>query len=164
METPTIIDVEASGFGAGSYPIEIGFVLPDRTTTCFLIRPLDDWTHWDNAAEQIHGIQRESLDKRGRTVTDAAQLLNDQLAGRIVYTDGWSNDLSWLGLLFECSGIPQRFKLESLRAILDEQQIRHWHATKEQVQLELNLERHRASADAQILQMTFLRTSPGAAT
>ncbi|MDF1643612.1 MAG: hypothetical protein P1U80_05450 [Pseudomonadales bacterium] len=163
MKTPTIIDVEASGFGAGSYPIEIGFVLPDGATTCFLIKPLDDWTHWDSAAEQIHGIRRESLGKLGRTVTEAAQLLNDQLAGRIVYSDGWSNDLSWLGLLFECSGTPQRFKLESLRAILDEQQITHWHDTREQVQLELNLERHRASADARILQLTYLRTYTGTA-
>lgn len=164
MEAPIIIDVEASGFGAGSYPIEIGFILPDGTTSCFLIKPLDDWTHWDTSAEQIHGIQRESLGKLGRTVTEVAQLLNDQLAGCIVYSDGWSNDLSWLALLFECSGIPQRFRLESLRAILDEQQIERWHETKEQVQLELNLNRHRASADARILQLTFLRTSSGTAT
>ena len=27
--TPIVIDVEASGFGKGSYPIEVGVVLPD---------------------------------------------------------------------------------------------------------------------------------------
>lgn len=158
MKTPIVIDIEASGFGAGSYPIEIGFVLSDGSPTCFLIKPLEGWTHWDSSAEQIHGIERQTLDKSGYTVTEAARLLNNKLAGNTVYSDGWSNDLSWLGLLYECAGTPQLFKLESLRAILSEHQIERWHETKEQVQLELGLERHRASADARILQQTFLRT------
>ena len=158
MEAPIIIDVEASGFGTGSYPIEIGFVLPDGSPTCFLINPVEGWTHWDSSAEQVHGIQRETLDKLGYTVTEAAQLLNDKLAGNTVYSDGWNHDFSWLALLFECSGITQQFRLESLRAILNEQQIEQWHETKKEVQLELGLERHRASADARILQQTFLRT------
>ena len=29
MELPIIIDIEASGFGRGSYPIEIGYHMPD---------------------------------------------------------------------------------------------------------------------------------------
>ena len=36
---PIIIDIEASGFGRGSYPIEVGLVLPDGTPHCFLIAP-----------------------------------------------------------------------------------------------------------------------------
>ena len=158
MKAPIIIDVEASGFGAGSYPIEVGFVLPDGSPTCFLINPAEEWTHWDSSAEQVHGIQRVALEKFGCTVTEAAQRLNEKLRGNTVYSDGWSHDFSWLGLLFECSGITQRFRLESLRAILNEQQIEQWHETKKKVQVELGLERHRASADARILQQTFLRT------
>jgi hypothetical protein len=34
-----VIDVEASGFGRGSYPIEVGFVLPDGEAVCTLVRP-----------------------------------------------------------------------------------------------------------------------------
>ena len=158
MKTPTIIDVEASGFGAGSYPIEVGFVLPDSSACCFLIKPIDDWTHWDSSAQNVHNIKREVLFSHGQPIKEAAELLNQHLADSMVYSDGWGNDRSWLGLLFECAGIPQRFRLESLRAILSEQQVNQWHSTKDTVQAELGLERHRASGDARILQQTYLRT------
>ena len=45
IKMPSIIDVEASGFGAASYPIEIGVVRYDGAKWCKLLRPLDDWTH-----------------------------------------------------------------------------------------------------------------------
>ena len=41
---PPILDVEASGFGPGSYPIEIGYVLGDGTAYCTLISPAISWT------------------------------------------------------------------------------------------------------------------------
>ena len=34
---PTILDIEASGFGPGSYPIEIGFVTGAGKAWCSLI-------------------------------------------------------------------------------------------------------------------------------
>ncbi len=39
IDLPTVIDVEASGFGAGSYPIEVGVAFPDGRSWCCLIRP-----------------------------------------------------------------------------------------------------------------------------
>ena len=157
-DLPTIIDVEASGFGAGSYPIEVGFVLPDRSACCFLIEPIAGWTRWDTSAQLVHGIRREQLFTHGQSITAAANLLNEHLAETTVYSDGWGNDRSWLGLLFECADIPQQFRLESLRAVLSDRQIEHWHTSKNRVQRELGLERHRASVDARILQETYLRT------
>ena len=59
---PPIIDLEASGFGRGSYPIEVGFALENREIYSFLIKPEADWTHWSEEAEEIHGISREQLD------------------------------------------------------------------------------------------------------
>ena len=44
---PYIIDVEASGFGNGSYPIEVGVVLNNGEKFCTLIVPAANWTHWD---------------------------------------------------------------------------------------------------------------------
>jgi hypothetical protein len=44
-EVPSILDVEASGFGAGSYPIEIGYISGDGSSYCTLIRPAPTWTH-----------------------------------------------------------------------------------------------------------------------
>ena len=38
-DVPTILDLEASGFGRDSYPIEVGYVLPDGSSFCSLIRP-----------------------------------------------------------------------------------------------------------------------------
>ena len=39
---PTILDIEASGFGRGSYPIEIGFSAGDGVLFCGLIVPEHD--------------------------------------------------------------------------------------------------------------------------
>ena len=55
---PCIIDLEASGFGRGSYPIEVGLCLGDSSSHCFLVRPEEDWQHWDPEAEKVHGISR----------------------------------------------------------------------------------------------------------
>lgn len=38
-KTPNNIDVEASGFGGESYPIEVGVALDDDTKYCALIQP-----------------------------------------------------------------------------------------------------------------------------
>lgn len=43
--TPAVLDVEASGFGRYSYPIEVGYALPDGRVFCTLIRPEPHWTH-----------------------------------------------------------------------------------------------------------------------
>ena len=53
LPAPTVLDVEASGFGRNSYPIEIGFVLPNGHAYCSLVKPEAHWTHWDVQAE-IH--------------------------------------------------------------------------------------------------------------
>jgi hypothetical protein len=44
-ECPLIIDVEASGFGGTSYPIEIGVALDYGHKYCTLIHPEPGWTH-----------------------------------------------------------------------------------------------------------------------
>jgi hypothetical protein len=150
-----VIDVEASGFGRGSYPIEIGAVLPDGTSECCLVYPSPEWTHWDSGAEAAHGISRELLLAHGRPVRDVALRFNDLLVGQTVYSDAWSFDLSWLGALFEAADIVQRFRLESLTTLLTEAERDAWGAAKHRVTANLGLSRHRASSDALILQQTF---------
>ena len=63
-KTPIIIDVEASGFGNGSYPIEVGVALDDDTKFCSLIHPAPEWDHWDDEAEKVHRIARDNGDVR----------------------------------------------------------------------------------------------------
>ena len=72
---PCVIDIEASGFGRSSYPIEVGYVLPDGRARCMLVRPAEGWTHWDEAAAQVHGITREVLQSLGYAATEIDSLL-----------------------------------------------------------------------------------------
>lgn len=155
---PAIIDVEASGFGRGSYPIEIGFVLADQRSHCMLIKPQPQWIRWDVSAEHLHGIQRAQLQQFGVDIKTVALLLNETLRGMTLYSDAWGNDQTWLALLFDCADIVPAFKLQTLRALLSDAQLSLWQPTKQAVIRELALGRHRASNDARILQLTYLRT------
>jgi len=157
---PIIIDVEASGFGRGSYPIEVGFVMPDGSTLCALVKPEPSWVHWDDSAESLHGITREILAEHGKPIEEVARWLNDNLRGLTVYSDAWGNDLSWLGALFEYAEVPQLFHLEALNKLLSEEQMNAWSEARDKVVSELSLKRHRASNDARIIQMTYLSTLP----
>lgn len=158
MDMPNIMDIEASGFGRGSYPIEIGYVLTDGRADCMLIQPLADWRHWDADAQALHGISRHQLSRHGRNPQQVAQRLNQALRGLTLYSDAWGHDRSWLGLLFDSVGSFPSFSLQPLSSVLSEAQMARWHDTKEQILWELNLQRHRASTDARILQQTWLRT------
>ncbi len=155
--TPTILDVEASGFGRNSYPIEIGFVLPDGHAYCTLVRPEPQWSHWDAQAEKLHHISRALIQARGLPALEVAQTLNARLQGQTVYTDGWANDYSWLGTLFDAAEITPSFRLENLRALLNETEADLWHTIKAQVNAERGAHRHRASSDARVLQLTLQR-------
>lgn len=161
--TPGILDIEASAFGAGSYPVEIGYVLPDGSCDCMIIRPEPSWLRWDEEAAALHGLSRELLSRVGLPVGEVAERLNRQLAGQLLYSDAWGNDYSWLSLLFDSAGLMQRFELQPLRQILDEHQVSQWHRVRRQVEQELALPRHRASGDARVLQQTWLRTRETAA-
>ena len=108
---PTIIDIEASGFGSSSYPIEIGVALADGLTACYLIRPPETWVHWDRNSEHLHHLTRERLLQNGRTPEDVARELNQLLKAQTVYSDAWGFDQTWLSRLFEHAGVRQQFKL-----------------------------------------------------
>jgi hypothetical protein len=161
--TPIVIDIEASGFGRGSYPVEVGLVLPDGARHCYLIAPARHWRHWDEEAERIHGITREALSNYGRSLDDVASRLNALLGRKTAYSDAWSFDMSWLGKLYDAAGIRQTFRVADITGLIDEEQRGRWHAVKQQVVEELGLRRHRASGDARILQETWRRVSRRAA-
>ena len=94
---PIIIDVEASGFGKGSYPIEVGLALSDGSRHCYLIAPARNWTAWDDEAEEVHGIRRETLTTYGRPLQDVAWRLNELLRNKTVYTAwGWGEQFIYI--------------------------------------------------------------------
>ncbi len=158
LNNPSIIDVEASGFGGESYPIEVGVALDSGKRFCTLIAPAAEWSHWDDQAEQIHNISRAMLHAHGKPVSDVADALNDLLAGATLYSDGWVVDKPWLTRLFHAAGRPMRFSVSPLEMILTEQQMALWHRTREQISRQANVQRHRASNDAWIIQETFRKT------
>lgn len=156
---PTLLDIEASGFGRGSYPIEVGIARTDGSCCAFLIQPLEEWTHWDPKAELLHGISREQLRHEGYPVRQVACWLNDELSavGK-AYSDSWGYDNTWMSLLFHHAGIIPGFRLEALRILLDESQLSLWNDTKEAIIVEQGIHRHRAGDDARLLQLTYART------
>jgi DNA polymerase III epsilon subunit-like protein len=147
-----VIDIEASGFGTQSYPIEIGWVLADGRSGCMLVRPADGWTHWDASAERIHGITRDTLLRHGQPARLVAERLNAELAGHTVYCDAWGHDYPWLARLFEEAGLAPRFKLEPAARLLGDTQLGQLDEVHAEAFAELEVQRHRASNDARALQ------------
>ena len=159
MMPPIIIDIEASGFGAGSYPIEIGYVDRCGQPWCSLIAPRDDWLHWNKTAEMLHQISREMLVAHGKSAEVVANHLNDTFLNQTIYSDGWLHDFTWLNCLFHAAGVSPHFKCQDLGVVLTPFQQSVWHHTKQRILNEAQISRHRASSDAQLLQMTWLKTA-----
>ncbi|MGY0193459.1 3'-5' exonuclease [Leptothrix sp. BB-4] len=154
MALPWVLDVEASGFGRGSYPIEVGYVGPASEVGCTLIRPEPDWTGWDPSAAKVHGIERTVLLQHGRPVGIVARMLNAALAGQQVYCDAWAHDYVWLARLFDAADVVPTFRLRDLRELLEPHELDRFDAVREHVRRETALQRHRASGDARVLQMS----------
>lgn len=155
MDLPTILDIEASGFGRGSYPIEVGLVTSEGELFCGLVRPEPDWLHWDPAAEALHGISRELLLEKGRPPRWMAEQINQRLRGQTVYCDGWGQDYPWLARLYDAAGLLPSFRLDDLRRLLSEAESQRWRAVTDAVRWRLQLSRHRASSDARVLQLAL---------
>lgn len=155
VNLPIIIDIEASGFGHNSYPIEIGIVLENKETHCFLIKPEPEWNHWDSEGESLHGISRDTLLKYGHSTKEVGNFLNELLIGKTIYSDGWSYDLTWLHLLYESIEKTPLFRIETLTQLLDESQMKRWDNMKINILKQNNFKRHRATNDAVLLQKTY---------
>ena len=157
-QPPSVIDVEASGFGSSSYPIEVGVKRYDGARFCRLIQPLDSWTHWDDHAAKLHGLSRQDLNQYGQPVEEVCTELNAFLRGQTVYSDGWVVDYPWLIKLFGAARQSMAFRVSALDYLLSEQQMDIWHNTKLELQHRFDSQRHRASVDADLIQLTFIHT------
>ena len=149
---PCVIDIEASGFGKDSYPIEVGYVREDGVAWCTLVQPQADWTHWDTAAAAVHHIDRSTLLHRGLGAHAVASRLNHDLGARTVYCDGWAHDYPWLARLFDAAGLVPRFRLESVNRLLGDAGLALLDPLRAEAFVALDIRRHRASSDARALQ------------
>lgn len=155
---PTIIDIEASGFGSHSYPIEVGVVKYNGERYCALIKPEPDWQHWCEKAAKVHGISRDLLVAKGRTPREVCTELNDFLQESMAFSDAWIHDNPWLTRLFFAARMNRSFHLSPIEYIASEAQLMVWDNTKKRMEQELCIERHRASGDAYLIQQTYIET------
>jgi hypothetical protein len=119
------IDLEASGLGAESYPIEVAWVNDDTGEhDSFLINPetAPGWHYWDDYAEEIHGIERGVLVSKGLDIVNACKRMNKMLKGKTLISDAFEFDLFWLSRLFEATGIKPNFRMAGLDRILSKEQ------------------------------------------
>ena len=79
----------------------------------------ESWTEWDPEAERIHGIKREEILSRGESPLVICKIMNDQLAGKIVYTDAPQFDGMWLSDLFSALvNTRPEFELRNVNELL----------------------------------------------
>ncbi|MEM9421081.1 MAG: hypothetical protein AAF986_01020 [Pseudomonadota bacterium] len=114
------IDVEASGLGPNSWPIEVGWVFATGEARAVLIRPADNWsmTAWEKSAEALHGISPPTLVTSGRGALDVALILNAALGGAAVYSDAPDYDSFWLFRLYDAAGVKPNYRLKDLGDLL----------------------------------------------
>lgn len=148
------IDFEASGLGAFSWPIEVGWSYDDGVTDSVLISPAPEWpmTAWDPKAENLHGITPRMLADLGLDAAAACERLGAALAGRAVYSDAPDWDSFWMQRLFQAAGRRCDIRLHDFSRLmppLDEA------AKKRLLQQADRLapRRHRAAEDALHLRM-----------
>lgn len=98
---PLYIDIEASGLEEESYPIEIAWNNASGVITSHLIKPLPEWSHWNQEAEKAHGISRELLESEGIAPAEMCRLLRQDLHGRRLYSDATLLEKMWLNRLFQ---------------------------------------------------------------
>lgn len=147
-----VIDIEASGLGSHSYPIEIGISLSNGQQYQALIQPLADWSHWDQEAEALHGISRSDLFLYGKSLQEVCREINNLCAGQTLYSDCWVYDNTWLHQLFARAGMVPAFSCSPIESALSERQTQRYTMCKSAVSQHLGLRQHRALNDALTIQ------------
>lgn len=115
------IDLEASGLGAKSWPLEVGWAFASGgAPDAILIQPDDLWPDdaWDVAAERLHGLDRDRLVREGKRARDVCHLMNEALFDADVYSDAPDWDQFWLFRLFSAGGVRQVFALKDFGRLI----------------------------------------------
>lgn len=147
-----IIDCEASGLDEKeSYPIEVGIAM-DEDSIDFLIKPVAIWNYWSKKSEKIHEIPRETLYNKGIDIVSAAELLNEKLVNKILFSDNSFYENLWINRLFDAAGISRNFEILSIYKIsFDDIKFK-----QKRYQLSKLIPTHRALNDAYIIRESLL--------
>lgn len=101
------LDFEASSLRKAGYPIEVGWVREDGEGEAHLIRPPPIWADWDEDAERIHGISRETLIASGDPPDAVVERMTEGLTGHELFASAPSWDGKWLSMLLRAAGRPR---------------------------------------------------------
>jgi hypothetical protein len=117
------LDIEASGLGSGTFPIEVAYASSIGDKSEYLIKPTIDWLNhgsWcSNAEHRIHKISRNMLIEEGVTVLDVANALNKALCGKLVLCNDLEYDGVWITHLFKAANIGVQFTLTDIRYLYE---------------------------------------------
>ncbi len=154
-----LLDFEASGLGAESYPIEVGLAIwrgvDQPIITCSaLIQPAEYWDHWDWNAQSIHGIERDQLEA-GLSPALVAARLNALATGAIVYSDAPAVEVWWTETLYEAAEIEPTWGIGDVNDLVD--RLDTAGAARFARWLERAPKRHRAADDAERCLKGFAR-------
>jgi len=151
------IDFEACGLIGASWPVEVGWAFIEGEPKSLLIRPDPAWpiSAWDPAAERLHGISLERLEREGLEASAASAALADALRGYDVYSDAPDWDAYWMMRLFAAAGRRMPFVVREFSRLMP--------AIGRDAKAELlraadarSPRRHRAADDARHLQTLYL--------
>jgi hypothetical protein len=101
------LDFEASSLGKHSYPIEVAWVFEDGNAESYLIKPAPDRTDWDEEAETIHHISRDTLQSEGKPHDWVAHRMIETLSDHKLFASAPSWDGKWLSVLLRAAGRPR---------------------------------------------------------
>jgi DNA polymerase III epsilon subunit-like protein len=164
LERVCCLDLEASGLGERTYPIEAA-VVDCATLECrsWLIRPTPRWLSeglWSLEAAAMHGISIEELVSTGSPIGQVAAELVDCCRGKRVLCDGGEHDHRWLLTLFAGAGRNPPFHLDDFESFALEVAQRSGYSELAMADSRLAQNTHpthRASADARTLAETLRR-------
>lgn len=119
-ERLAFIDFEASGLGARSWPIEVGWAFEDGAGESFLVSPAPDWSmeFWDPKAERLHGISALMLSDLGVSAAAACDRIGAALGPCAVYSDAPDWDGFWLMRLYDAAGQRPPIRLRDFRQLM----------------------------------------------
>lgn len=144
-----MVDIEASGLSPRSYPIEIGLFNGSGQYQA-IICPEDEWLHWSDRAEALHGLSRQYLEKYGAAARKVCEEINNLVGGRVLLSDHDDWDGFWLQRLYASTGVQQNFVVDSLIEFLGLGKEAEFYALVASLRQKGKQRSHRALVDARV--------------
>ncbi|WP_338924136.1 hypothetical protein V0M98_38625 (plasmid) [Pseudomonas silesiensis] len=109
------MDVESSGSEKddGSFPISIAVAGSEGAVWSWYVCPLEDWTHWDSAAEDVHGLSRDFLIAEGQDPYLLSRILNRLFRGKALLVRSEAEH-AWVKQMFGTVQVKLTFEIVTL--------------------------------------------------